>query len=110
VNPPTLFDTLAPVHKTDGAESRRAAARVKAADQFALVLRALANAERPLTDDDLAERCGLIRTSAGTRRGVGVKRGLIVRVGTGTSAMGNPCASWSITAKGLSHVREMRAA
>lgn len=77
---------LAPTHRDDPQESAIAASRVNASHQYRLVLVCLANAERPLTDDEIAERCGLLRHAAGTRRGV--------------AALGNPASTWRLTEKG----------
>lgn len=102
------MDLLAPVHRHDGAESREAARRVKADDQYRRVLLALYHAVMPLTDDEIAARCGLLRTSAATRRGVATRRGLVERVGRGVSALGNPAATWSLTAAGRAHAVRLR--
>lgn len=101
------LDLLAPSHSLDGRESRQAAANVSAEDQYHRVLRCLYDATVALTDDEIAVRCGLIRTSAGTRRGVAVKRGLVERYGTGVSAMGNPCAAWRLTAEGVTFAADL---
>lgn len=100
--------TLAPVHRGDGAESRIAAAKQDARRQFDLVLACLHDADKPLTDDEIAERCGLLRHAAGTRRGVAVKQQLVRKAGRGTSAMGNPAATWALTSDGVAYVARLR--
>lgn len=99
---------LAPVHATDGEESRLAAALTDGAGQYRKVLLALYEASGPLTDDELGRRCGLLRTSAGTRRGVAVKEGLVVKAGRGVSALGNPAARWTLTPAGVAFVARMK--
>ena len=100
---------LAPARQHDPAESHRAARTVKADSQFVLVMLALYNAEKPLTDDEIGTRCNIpARPDAGTRRGVAVKRGLVERAGTGKSARGNDCATWQLTSAGESWCRETR--
>jgi hypothetical protein len=99
--------SFAPVHRTDGAESRQAAARVDAAGQYRKVLEALYHAPGPLTDDELAETLGLLRHAAGTRRGVAVREGLVVRAGTGMTPRGNRCASWTLSPSGVEHVARL---
>lgn len=91
---------LAPSHAHDPAESRIAAARVDAKGQLKLVLLCLLHAEEPLTDDAIAARCGLLRTSAGTRRGVAYKLGYVEKAGRGLSALGNPASRWRLTPDG----------
>jgi len=91
---------LAPTHTDDPEESREAASRVNAAHQYRLVLTCLYEAGEPLTGDAIAARCGLLRHSAGTRRGVGVKLNHVMKVGRGTSALGNPAATWTLTQAG----------
>lgn len=98
---------LAPVHANDAQESRIAASRVDARRQLDLVLSCLYVAAKPLTDDDLGQRCGIPRHSAGTRRGVAVKRGWVARAGRGVSAMGNPAATWRLTPEGLVAARRI---
>lgn len=95
---------LAPVHQGDPEESKAAARKVKAQAQLERVLICLYNASEPLTDDSIAARTGLIRTSAGTRRGVAVRQGWVERAGTGTSALGNPAARWRITNEGRDYI------
>lgn len=92
--------TLAPVHRQDPAESVYAARKVDARRQLEQVIRCLYEASEALTDDAIAERCGLLRHSAGTRRGVAVRMGYVVRAGRGVSALGNPAATWILTAEG----------
>lgn len=99
--------TLAPVHAHDPMESRLAASRVDAKGQFDLVLVTLYRAGVALTDDEVAERAGLLRTSAGTRRGIARDQGLVVKNGRGVSAHGNPAARWSLTEKGERYVRAL---
>lgn len=102
-----LFDhALVPWHHTDASESREAAAAVNGQHQLVLVLTALRDAQTALTDDDLAQRCGLLRTSAGTRRGVAVRLGFVVRAGRGLSALGNPASTWRITDRGVEYLAE----
>lgn len=104
----TLFDdTLTPVHRYDGMESRHAARRVDGAAQFRQVMVCLADADRPLTDDEIAERCGLLRHSAGTRRGVAVRRGFVRKSGRGVSRLGNPAAQWVVTDAGRAWVADL---
>lgn len=98
--------TLAPVHHDDPVESSIAASRVNASKQYRLVLFALYNAEKPLTDDELAERCGLLRHAAGTRRGVAVRDQRVERAGRGVSALGNPASTWRLTESGRRWVVE----
>lgn len=102
--------TLAPSHAGDPIESRIAASRVNTARQYELVLLCLLAAEQPLTDDQIAERTGLLRHSAGTRRGVAVKQGHVERAGRGTSALGNPAATWVLTVEGVREALRARAA
>src|SRR5688572_19427271 len=100
--------SLAPVARNTSVESLIAAQKVDAKRQLEAVLLALYEADGDeLTDDDLAERCGLLRTSAGTRRGVLVRMGLAVRAGRGLSALGNPCATWTLTEKGVEVARSL---
>jgi hypothetical protein len=81
---------------------------VKAQHQYELVLRTLLEADGPLTDDEIAERAGLLRHSAGTRRGVAVKQGHVTRAGTGKSALGNSAAKWALTDEGQRAARAVR--
>lgn len=97
---------LAPVHDNDPVESLLAAQKINAADQFRKVMYALYNAERPLTDDELGERCRLLRHAAGTRRGVARNMGLVEKAGRGVSAMGNPAQTWRLTDAGRRWVVE----
>lgn len=97
---------LAPVHDNDPAESLLAAQKVNAADQFRKVMLCLYNAERPLTDDEIGDRCDLLRHSAGTRRGVARNVGYVEKAGRGLSAMGNPCGTWRLTDAGCRWVIE----
>ena len=97
--------SLAPTHRDDPSTSARAAAKVKAQTQYVMVLRCLYDAERPLTDDEIGERCGIpARPDAGTRRGVAMKQGYVVKAGEGVSARGNACAAWALTADGKAYV------
>lgn len=100
---------LAPVHDNDPVESLLAAQKVDAADQFRKVMYALYNAEKPLTDDELGERCGLLRHAAGTRRGVARNMGYVEKAGRGVSALGNPCGTWRLTGTGRRWVVEQMA-
>lgn len=102
--------TLAPTHHGDASESREAAAKVRAADQYHRVLLCLSAHSKPLTDDEIADWCGLLRTSAGTRRGVGVKLGHVERAGRGVSALGNAAATWRITREGQQYLSSVIAA
>lgn len=104
------LDLLAPVHAYDGAESRIAAERVNSQHQYELVLLCLLGSSEPLTDDEIAERCGLLRHSAGTRRGIAVKRGHVRKDGVGVSAYGNPAGKWRLTEAGEQEARRIRAA
>lgn len=99
----SIFDTptLTPTHQQDPQESADAASKVDGARQYRQVLRCLLDAEKPLTDDEISERCGLLRHAAGTRRGVAVKQGLVMRAGQGVSALGNPASCWSLTSEGV---------
>jgi hypothetical protein len=62
------------------------------------------------TDDEIAGWAGLLRHSAGTRRGVAVRRGLVERAGSGLSALGNRAATWVLTSAGRAYLNESRAA
>ena len=99
--------TLSPVHRHDPAESVLAARKVRATRQLERVLLCLYQSDRPLTDDELGEQCGLLRHSAGTRRGVAVRMGLVERAGTGVTPRGNPCATWRLTEQGLRIAAEL---
>lgn len=101
--------TLAPTHAHDPETSRSAAAKVNATAQYNLVLKTLYEADEPITDDEIARRAGLLRHSAGTRRGVAVKQGMVERAGTGRSALGNSAATWTLTPSGIAYVRGLRA-
>lgn len=104
------LDLLAPTHIYDGPESRSAARKVNAVDQFHRVLVTLLRAGEPLTDDEIARRSGLLRHSAGTRRGVAVKRGLVRQMGVGKSALGNRAAQWTLTDEGYVYASQLRLA
>lgn len=106
VEQPSIFD-LVPVHDGDAQESREAARKVDGGRQYRLVLACLYAAEKPLTDDEIASRCQLLRHAAGTRRGVGVKLGHIVRAGRGVSALGNAAATWTLTPDGVIEARRL---
>lgn len=99
---------LTPVHGGDGSESREAARRVDGHRQYGLVLLCLLQATNPLTDDEIAARCGLLRHAAGTRRGVGVKLGHVYRAGRGMSELGNPAATWALTDAGREEAWRLR--
>lgn len=101
--------TLAPVHRNDPVESVQAANKVDAKLQLHMVLIALYHAEGPLTDDELGERCGLLRHSAGTRRGVAAGLGYVTKVGRGLTPRGNPCGRWTLTPAGVEYVQRMQA-
>lgn len=98
---------LAPVHADDPVESSIAAQRVAAKRQFDLVLVTLYRAGKPLTDDQIAERAGLLRTSAGTRRGIARDQGLVEKAGRGLSAHGNPASKWQLTDDGARLARRL---
>jgi hypothetical protein len=99
--------TLAPVHRNDQPESVEAARKVDAAGQLRQVLVCLLE-HGPATDDEIAAYCGLLRTSAGTRRGVAVRMGFVEKVGRGVSALGNPCSRWSLTREGVAEASALR--
>lgn len=96
--------TLAPIHQNDPVESVLAARKVDAADQLRKVVRCLYEASEPLTDDEIAERCGLLRHSAGTRWGIARNMGLVEKAGRGVSALGNPASLWQLTDEGRRYV------
>ena len=98
---------LAPVHGNDPLESLEASLRVDAKRQLEMVLLVLYRAEKPLSDDDISERAGLLRNSAGTRRGVAKAMGLVEKVGRGETPRGNPCGLWAITDAGVEYVRQL---
>lgn len=100
---------LAPFHDNDPATSRAAALSVDAAGQRRRVLLALfAAGESGMTDDELSSRCGLIRTSAGTRRGVLVKEGFVRRTSeTRPTPFGRPAHVWTITSEGREEARRL---
>ena len=100
------LDLLAPSRRDDPPESREAAAKVDALRQYHLVLRTLSGAPGGLSDDEIAERTGLLRNSAGTRRGVAVKEGLVEKCGRSETPRGNPCGLWRLTDAGRRYVRE----
>jgi hypothetical protein len=94
--PGTLFDQQRPPHHPNPYSSRAAASVAPAIrGQRALVLDCL---QEPATDDAGAARTGLELNSYRPRRAKLVEDGLVVRVGTGKSAAGNPCAVWQATA------------
>ena len=99
--------TLAPVHRNDQPESAEAARKVDAETQLRRVLVCLLE-HGPQTDDEIAERLGLLRNSAGTRRGVAVKFGYVEKVGRGVSAQGNPCGKWALTRAGVEMASQLR--
>jgi predicted ArsR family transcriptional regulator len=109
MNEPDDLWTLAPVHNNDPTESAEAARKVDAAGQLRQVMVCLLE-HGAMTDDQIAQRCGLLRTSAGTRRGIAVKLGYVEKVGRGMSVMGNPCGVWSLTAAGEAEARRLREA
>ena len=88
-----------PPHVHDNPYSRRAAEVIKPSrgTHRAIVLDAL---QVPLTDDEIVERTGLSPNSARPRRKELVEAGLVVRIGTGKSAAGNPCAVWRAKGQG----------
>jgi predicted ArsR family transcriptional regulator len=77
----------------DSATSRRSAesAAPRAQTLRSLVLEQLQEA---MTDDEGAERLGISQNTYRPRRVELVRRGDVVRVGTGRSAAGNPAAVW----------------
>lgn len=91
---------LAPIHNNDPAESLQAAMRVDAKRQLEVVLAVLYRAERPLSDDEIGERAGLLRHAAGTRRGIARNLGLVEKAGRGLTPRGNPCGLWRLTDEG----------
>lgn len=99
---------LAPIHDHDPIESLEAARRVDAEGQLRKVMFALYDADRPLSDDDLAERCELLRTSAGTRRGVAQKFGWVEKAGRGVTPRGNSCGLWALSERGRRWVEQER--
>lgn len=114
VEPLTLDFTAPPMQgryrSTDPETSKKAARKVKAQHQYELVLKTLYEADTALTDDEIAERAGLLRHSAGTRRGVAVKEGHVTRAGTGKSALGNNAATWVLTDEGKRVASTLRSA
>lgn len=104
------LDLLNPVHRHDGEESRAAARKVDGEGQLTQVLVCLLDAKKPLTDDEIASQCGLLRNSAGTRRGVAVKRGWVEKAGRGVSGHGNPAATWMLTLSGVREAMSRRSA
>lgn len=104
--PPSQL-AIAPIARNSPVESLVAASKVDAQRQLEAVLRCLYEADEPLTDDKIAERCGLLRTSAGTRRGVARGMGLVVKAGRGVSALGNPAATWRLTDAGAEVARSL---
>lgn len=92
--------SVAPTHRDDPPESTEAAQKVNGARQLALVLSVLREASEPLSDDEIAERAGLLRHSAGTRRGVAVRLGWVVKAGRGKTPLGNACSTWTLTPQG----------
>lgn len=100
--------SLAPIARNSPVESLIAAKKVNAQHQLEQVLLCLLNADEALTDDETAERCGLLRHSAGTRRGVARSMGLVVKAGRGVSALGNPASTWTLTDKGREYAWQLR--
>ena len=100
--------TLAPVARNNPVESLIAAKKVNAQHQLEAVLLCLLDADEALTDDEIAERCGLLRHSAGTRRGVAVRMGLVTRAGRGLSALGNPASTWRLNEAGVAVASRLR--
>lgn len=99
-----------PTHRNDPATSREGAAKVDARQQFQRVLSCLAEHPDGLTDDELAERLGLLRNSAGTRRGMARDLGLVESCGTRVNERGNRCTIWRCTADGFAEVERLKAA
>ena len=91
---------LAPVHRNDPATSVAAARKVKARRQLDLVVACLYDNPEGLTDDELAERLGLLRNSAGTRRGKARDLGLVEACGKRTNDRGNDSTVWRLNAHG----------
>lgn len=112
MTPSTLFDpdtneVYAPSRVYDPPESSEAASKVRAAEQLRAVLACLYAAHKALSDDEIAERCGLLRNSAGTRRGTAVKLGWVEKAGRSTTPRGNACSTWTLTADGARYVEGM---
>lgn len=91
---------LAPVHRNDPVSSVAAARKVKARRQLDLVVACLYDNPEGLTDDELAERLGLLRNSAGTRRGKARDLGLVEACGTRENERGNASTVWRLTERG----------
>lgn len=92
--------TLTPSHHHDPETSRLAASKVDAVTQFNRVLVALYMLGES-TDDELAAHTGLLRNSAGTRRGKCVEAGLVEHAGFATNDRGNTCRTWRLTPDGV---------
>ncbi len=75
----------------------RAAAEVVASSAPTQRVRVLENLRVPATDDEGASRLDMSLNSYRARRVELFKAGLVVRVGTGKSAGGNPAAIWQAT-------------
>jgi hypothetical protein len=107
----------APSHRDDPATSRLAASRVPVARQRFLVLEALANATRPLTNDEIHYNAARFSPfykecqphALSTRRGVLQANGLVRKVDNlGLSAFGNPAGRYEITHKGRAEYSKLK--
>ncbi len=87
-----------PPSQRDSATSRRAV-EVVAPRARALRAQVLETLRLPATDDEGAERLGISPNTWRPRRVELVRRGDVVRVGTGSSAAGNPAAIWQARAR-----------
>lgn len=99
-----------PTHRNDPTTSREAAAKVRAADQFRRVLACLAEHPEGLTDDELADELGLLRNSAGTRRGNAVRLGFVESCGTRLNDRQNKATVWRLTMAGVAEASRLRMA
>lgn len=107
----------APSHRDDPVTSRIAASRAPVALQRFLVLEALANAARPLTNNEIhfnaARFSPFYRAcqphALSTRRGVLQSNGLVRKVDNlGRSAFGNPAGRYEITHKGRAEYLKLK--
>ncbi len=87
-----------PPSQRDSATSRKAV-EVVAPRARALRAQVLETLRHPATDDEGAERLGISPNTWRPRRVELVRRGDVVRVGTGSSAAGNPAAIWQARAR-----------
>jgi hypothetical protein len=96
--PGNLFgEESVPAFRHDSATSR-AGAEVVTPNAGTLRAQALDLLEHPMTDDQGAEHLGVSGNTWRPRRVELVRAGLVVRVGTGRSAAGNPAAIWQAAA------------